>query len=54
MVAGVGAKLDQPGDEMERVGAFALQLEMVDRGLVADLELGHGIALQPAPAEAAA
>ena len=38
---------------MKRVVAVALQLDMLERGLVADLELGHGIALKAGEAETA-
>ncbi len=37
---------------MKRILAVALQLHMPERGLVADLELGHGVALKAADAEA--
>ncbi len=53
VVAGVGAELDEPGGEMERVLAVALKLHMPDGGLGADPELGYGIALKAAQPEAA-
>ena len=52
VVAGVGAKLDEPRGKVDCVAAFPLHLDVLHRGLGANPELGYGIALQ-APAEAA-
>src|SRR4029078_4780921 len=46
LVARVLAKLDQPGDEMEGLGVFALELDVVHGGLGPDRDLSHGVPLQ--------
>ena len=48
VVARVGADLDERGTEMHGVVRFALDLDVVDRRLGADADLGDGVALEPA------
>ena len=53
VVARIRADIGEPDAEMKRVGRFPLQLDVVDGGLVADLDLGHGVALEAFQAKAA-
>src|SRR5262245_52873460 len=53
LIAGVSPKLDEPSGKVKCVAAFPLHLDVLDRGLGANPELGYGIALQaPAAREA--
>src|SRR5262245_35599415 len=51
LVIRVGVELYQPGDEVEGRLSLALELDVVDAGPVADLDLSHRVSLQLAAAE---
>ncbi len=53
VVTRIHAEIGEPHAEMERISRFPLELDVVDGGLIADLDLGHGIALKAFQAKAA-